>query len=73
MISISFDVDWTPDCLLLGCLDLLSTTENVKATFFAIHEIPVLFGDHISRHEFGFHPNFILNFYGKGRNYHKVI
>ena len=36
MISISFDVDWALDDVLLDCLDLLSTAPNIKATFLQL-------------------------------------
>ena len=73
MISISFDVDWALDDVLLDCLDLLSTAPNIKATFFATHATSVLSSKNISQHEVGIHPNFMPNFQGKGRHYHEVI
>ena len=73
MISISFDVDWAPDGVLLDCLDLLSTVPKINATFFATHATKVLSGNQISEHEVGIHPNLMPNFQGKGRHYHEVI
>jgi hypothetical protein len=56
--AITFDVDWAPDWAIAECRDYCAGA-NVRATFFATHESPIL--RELSadfRFEIGIHPNF---------------
>jgi hypothetical protein len=57
-IYLTFDIDWASDFVLSDTINLLETYD-VKATFFATHETPIL--ETIRKNpnfEIGIHPNF---------------
>jgi hypothetical protein len=53
-ISITIDIDWAPDDLIITVLNKLDA-HKIKATFFTTHETSVDFG----RHEVALHPNYL--------------
>lgn len=72
-VSLSFDIDWAPDEVILDTIEILERTK-AKATFFATHATDVLARLDRSRYEIGIHPNFCPHLDGKGKgNLHDVL
>lgn len=70
--AITFDIDWAPDFIVEGCLDLCVRL-GIPASFYATHDSPLLADIAADpRFELGIHPNFLSNS-THGRNYREVI
>jgi hypothetical protein len=59
-IGLTFDLDWAPDFVARYVFDHLEEL-NLPATVFCTHPSPLLQGNHYSRIERAFHPNFSPN------------